>query len=231
MDTQTFHHVLQGVMDIHSSKKTTSAVVEELRPLVATSHPQMFEDFLDYIDPANDLRRAPVTHETMTAADSSPRQLLNVMDGITPDTPSSPRQLVNELQPDQPPSCAEPFLPTVTNSDFIAQPYATSSPLRHVTNFSRSPLKEESPGAVRVNAYEGSPGMAGFPAPPEFYSPIPPTFAQNFMDYTNQEMPLFQFPVETPMSFHGLPLPTISPSVMNGMPGKLPQRGSPQDCI
>lgn len=231
MDAKTFHDVLQGVMDIHSTKKTTSAVVEELRPLIATSNPQLFEDFLDYIDPTNDLRRPQVTNETINASESSPRQLLNVTNGTTADTESSPRPLMNETQPDQSPSNVGPTPLAVTNLNPIVQPYQPSSPLHHVANFSQSPIKAESPGSGRANTYESSPGMAGFPAPPEFYSPVPPTFAQSFMDYTNQEIPLLRIPVETPMPFHGLPLPTISPSVMNGMSEKLPQPGQPQDCM
>lgn len=222
MDAQTFHHVLQGVMDIHSSKKTTSAVVDELRPLVAISHPQLFEDFIDYIDPTNDLQRPRLTNDTPSATESSPRPLLNITNVTTAVMESSPSYLMNETQRNQSPSNAEPVPLTVTSPNSIVQPYQVSSPLRRVASFSQPPMKAESSGPVRANPYESSPGMAGFPAPPEFYSPIPPTFAQSFMNFTNQEMPLLRFPVETPMHFHGLTLPTISPSVMNGMPGKLP---------
>ncbi|TID17444.1 Serine/threonine-protein kinase [Venturia nashicola] len=215
MDAQTFHHVLQGVMDIHSSKKTAAAVMEELRPMVAPSQPQLFEDFLDYIDPTNDLRRLQVTKETSSAAESSPRPLLSDTNGTTTVMEPFPSQLMKETQRVQSSSNAEPLPPTVTNSNSIEQPYQISSPLLRITNTFQSPIKVESPASVKESPCESSPGMAGFPAPPEFYSPIPPTFAQSFLNYTNQEIPLLPFPVETPMPFYGLPLHTISPSVMN----------------
>ncbi|QDS67946.1 hypothetical protein FKW77_008873 [Venturia effusa] len=209
MDAQTFHHVLQGIMDIHNNKRTMSAVVEELRPLVATRHPQLFEDFLNHIDPTNDLRRVQATNEPTTASEPS-RQLLNAINVTTAGTEAPPDQNRKEMHCDQSYANVEPTPLTVTDADSTVHFQKDSS----LYNLFDSPMRAEGLGSGREHTYASSPGMAGFPAPPEFYSPVPQTFAQNFMDYTNQEVPLLRFPMETPSPFHDLPMPTISPTLM-----------------
>lgn len=196
MDARTFHHVLQGVMDIHRSRKSTSEVVEELRPLVANSNPQLFNDFLDYIDPANDIERPQATNKSANS-----------------DSNSSPRHMndseTNYFASDK----AGQLPPTATNLATINLGRAPS-PLHRVVNFSQSPIKAESPV---TNRNISSPATSGFPAPPVFYSPVPPTFAQSFDNYVNKDRPLLPYHVETSVSFHGLPLPVVSPDIIKSM--------------
>jgi hypothetical protein len=201
MDARTFHHVLQGVMDIQADRKSISEVVEQLRPLVAHSNPRLFEDFLDYIDPANDIERQQVTDEP-TKADGAP----------------SPVQTGSKAPSDHSASeNAGLFACSVVDSGHFVHPGLPASPVRLVANFSQSAVNNES-----------SPGMSGFPAPPMFYSPMPPSFAESWYDHVNQDRPVPRYPVETLVPTLNLPLPSMfagSPRNLqytnNGMSGNI----------
>lgn len=175
-------------MDIQQGRKSTSQVAEQLRPLVARNHPRLFEEFLDYIDPTKEVERQEILTES-TGADRIP----------------SPRQPGSRIQSDHSTS-----MPTGLFSRSFQNPVHPPSPLRHVVNFTQSPVQAESPSFARISGNDSSPGMYGFPQPPLFYSPTPPTFAQSFFDYANQDRPILPYPVQTAMSTHGLPLPPIA---------------------
>lgn len=194
MDARTFHHVLQGVMDIQANRKNSSEVVEQLRPLVAHRNPRLFADFLDYIDPANDIERQQITHEPAQA------------DGAPSPVQSGSKALNDHSAPED----AGLLACSVINPGTFVHPGQPASPLRRVANFSQYAVKAGSPSPTREMADENSPGMSGFPAAPIFYSPMPPTFAQSWYDYVNQDRPVTRYPVETAMPTHGLPLPPIS---------------------
>jgi hypothetical protein len=175
-------------MDIQQSRKSTSQVAEQLRPLVAHNHPRLFEEFLDYIDPTKEVERQKILTES-TGGDGIP----------------SPRQPGSRIQSDHSTS-----MPTGLFSRSFKTPVHPPSPLRHVVNFPQSPVQAESPSFDRISGNDGSPGMYGFPQPPLFYSPTPPTFAQSFFDYANQDRPILPYAVQTTMPTHDLPLPPIT---------------------
>jgi hypothetical protein len=200
MDARTFHHVLQGVMDIQGNKKSTLDVVEHFRPLVAHSNPKLFEDFLDWIDPCNDVERPEVTNEPHKANDIP-----------------SPDRSGSKAPSDHSASGTASQLPrSSSRPGTFVHPGQPASPLRHFDDFSQFAPKSESPQGRKI-VKESSPGMHGFPEPPEYYSPVPPTFAQSFFDYVNQDRPLRQYPVETVMPTHGLPLPSMAAMSPRGM--------------
>jgi hypothetical protein len=212
MDARTFHHVLQGVMDIQASRKNSSEVVEQLRPLVAHRNPRLFADFLDYIDPANDIERQQITHEP-TKADGAPSPVQSGSKALKDHSASENAELL---------TCS------VVNPGTFVHPGQPASPLRRVANFSQYAVKAGSLSPAREMVDESSPGMSGFPAPPMFYSPMPPTFAESWYDYVNQDRPVSRCPVETAMPIHGLPLPpmsAVSPrnlqNTNNGMSGNI----------
>jgi hypothetical protein len=190
-------------MDLQQNRRSTSDVVEQLRLLIAHHHPKLFEDFLDYIDPTNEVERQETTKEPTK----------------TEDIRSLPKFGSKALS-DHSASAYAGLL-----SRTFVHPGQPASPLRHVANFAQYPVKAKSPSPDRRIGNESSPGMYGFPEPPLVYSPVPPTFAQSFYDYVNQEQFTPRYPVETAMPTHGLPMPPIaavSPrDVQQGMSGNI----------
>lgn len=180
-------------MDIQQNKKSTSEVVQQLQPSIARNHPLLFADFLDYIDPTNEVDRKEFAKEPSKLPTKS------TSDGL------SPRQFERQALIDRSASVAAGLL----SRNFVP-PGQPSSLLKYAANSSQYPVEAESPSPDRRSGSENSPGMYGFPEPPLYYSPAPPTFAQSFFDYVNQEQPLPRYPAQTMMLTHGLPMSSIA---------------------